>query len=60
MLPPGVLTAMRHIIYSEFEKIFSFNLSEENIKNLSKTTEKYILYTLNRRFKTLEFLKNIM
>ncbi len=55
----GVLTAMRHIIYSDLDKLFSFNLSEKSIKNLSSVAEKYLLYVLNKDFKTLNFYKSL-
>lgn len=54
-----ILKAMRHIVYSDFNKIYSFSLSEENAKKLSAITEKYITYQTERNFKTLEFYKSL-
>ncbi len=53
------LTAMRHIVYSKFSGIYSFNIPIENAKHLSDITEKYIVYQTERRFKTLDFLNEI-
>ena len=57
MLPAGVLRAMRHICYSEDDKLFSFNLGEENTELLSSVTEQFLLSQTSKRFKTLDFYK---
>lgn len=54
-LPPNVLAAMRHIVYAEFDKCFSFTMSEEGIRTLSDYSEKFLLAQLGRGFKTLDF-----
>lgn len=51
----GMVYALRHIIYSPIEKIFSFELSENALKTLSKLSEDYIKYHLDTNFKSLEF-----
>lgn len=58
-LPLAVITAMRHICYSEQEKIFSFSLPESDLKLLSELTERYMLLRINKRLPTLEFYKAI-
>ena len=50
----GVLYALRHIIYSPLEKIFSFELSDNALKILSNLSEKYAKYHLDTNFKSLE------
>ncbi len=55
----GVTTAMRHCIYSEFDKLFSFSLSERSLPILEKAAEEYVICQLDRNFKTLEFYKTI-
>ncbi len=55
----GVLAAMRHIVYSEFAKLYSFSLPEESLLNLSHITETYLLAQIEHRFTTLEFYKNL-
>ncbi|MDD2417705.1 MAG: DNA repair protein RecO [Oscillospiraceae bacterium] len=58
-LSPDMLAAMRHIVYSEFDKCFSFTMSEEGLKQLSVYAEKYMLVQLGRSFKTLEFYNSL-
>lgn len=57
MLSPGVLSAMRHICYSESEKLFSFSLGEKSMELLADVTEKFLLMQTSKRFKTLDFYK---
>lgn len=59
-LNPAVLTAMRFIIESDFERIFDFELGEENIKYLSHITEDFISYQIRKNFDTLDFLHGII
>ena len=56
---PGVLTAMRHTIYSDNVNIFSFTLSEAGLDRLGEITELYVMHQLEKRFETLEFYKSI-
>ncbi|MDD2417406.1 MAG: DNA repair protein RecO, partial [Oscillospiraceae bacterium] len=58
-LSPDMLAAMRHIVYSEFDKCFSFTMSEEGLKQLSVYAEKFMLVQLGRSFKTLEFYNSL-
>lgn len=55
----GVTHALRHCIYSDFKKLFAFNLSEESLTMLEYAIEKYISLHINRNFKTLNFYKQI-
>ncbi len=54
-----LLSAMRHIIYSEFGRLYSFEIPESDAKLLSNVTERYILYQLDHRFTTLDFFHSI-
>ncbi len=54
-VPLSVITAVRYIVLSDRQKIFNFNLGEENLQALADLTEKYISATLQRSFKTLDF-----
>ncbi len=56
----SVLQGLRHITFSEFDKLFNFTLNEENINILNEITEKYLLTHLHRKFKTLDFLKQLL
>lgn len=56
----GLIKALRHIAFSDFEKIYSFKMEEYALPDLSYITEKYLLSKLQRNFKTLEFYKDII
>ena len=56
----GLIKALRHIAFSDFEKIYSFKMEEYALPDLSYVTEKYLLSKLQRNFKTLEFYKDII
>ena len=55
----GLIKALRHIAFSDFEKIYSFKMEDSALPDLSYITEKYLLSKLQRNFKTLEFYKEI-
>lgn len=55
----GLIKALRHIAFSDFEKIYSFKMEDSALPDLSYITEKYLLYKLQRNFKTLEFYNSI-
>ncbi|MBQ8767027.1 MAG: DNA repair protein RecO [Clostridia bacterium] len=55
----GLIKALRHIAFSDFEKIYSFKMQEYALPDLSYITEKYLLSKLQKNFKTLEFYKEI-
>ena len=54
-----ILSAARHITYSEFSKLYSFTLPLEHAKYLSVLTERYLLAQTDHKFKTLEFFHSI-
>ena len=58
-LPPGVVTALRHICLCEPDKIFSFNLSKQSLLLLSEVSERYLKNITMRKYKTLDFYKSI-
>lgn len=55
----GVLAAMRHIIYSDFEKLFSFMLSQESLKELENLCERYLLTQMRQNYGTLDFYHSV-
>ncbi len=55
----SVLQAMRHIVFTDFDRLFNFKLGSKSMNNLSKITEKYLLTHLGRNFKTLDFYKGL-
>ena len=54
-----LLSAARHIVYSEFSKLYSFSVPEESAKRLSNITGEYITLQADHRFKTLDFYNSI-
>ena len=54
-----VLAAMRHIVYSPFKQIFSFQIPDKDLKYLSKITEQYVERQSEFHFKTLDFYKSL-
>lgn len=55
-----VLQAMRHITFSKFESLYSFDIPEDSAKELSLLSERYITYQTEHKFTTLEFLRGII
>lgn len=55
----GVVTAMRHICFSESKKMFNFSLSPKGMDSLNNVTEVYLKKMTTRRFKTLDFYKSM-
>lgn len=55
----GLVKALRHIAFSDFEKIYSFKMEDYALPDLSYITEKYLLSKLQRSFKTLDFYNSI-
>lgn len=53
------LSAMRHIVYSEFGKLYSFEIPDESAQRLSKITEKYLIKQTDYKFSTLEFFNSL-
>lgn len=55
-----VLAALRYIVFAQDKKIFQFHVNGENMRYLGQVTEQYLLYRLDRRFSSLDFLKTVM
>lgn len=53
----STVTAMRHVAFSESEKLFSFNLKEGAMREFNETVEEYLLRVTMRSYKTLDFYK---
>lgn len=56
---PGTLDAMRYLISCDTKRLFSFQLGQETLKELSDVTETYLLTQLERGFFTLDFYKSL-
>lgn len=58
-LGPGALMGMRHIIYSPFEKLFSFSLSAAALEEVRAAAEAYMLAVVQKELTSLSFYKSI-
>ena len=56
-IPAAVVAAMRHIVFSPFEKMFAFELTAELYPVLCRMTERYLSSCTRQTFRTLEYLK---
>lgn len=56
----SVVTAMRHSIYADLKKVFSFTLSEESLRVFARTTEEYVRLQLDRPLRSLDFLCTVL
>ncbi len=59
VLDRTLLSAVRHITYSDFSKLYSFEIPNESAKRLSEITENYITSQSDCRFDTLDFYNTI-
>lgn len=59
-LSKGALTAMRHIIYSEFEKVFAFSIPPGPQEELGRAVEAFTLQVLQKRPQTLDFYNSLL
>lgn len=59
-LTPAVLTALRHCCYADSEKLFSFKLPEKDLRLLNFCSEEYMKFILERQFKTLKYIKDLI
>lgn len=59
-LHPGLLDAMRYIVYCDSKKLFGFTAGQESLEQLSALTEAYLTTQLERGFSTLDFYKSLL
>lgn len=59
-LTGSVLYALRYTVYSEFNKMFAFDLKQKSQKDLSEITEAYLLRCIEKNLKTLDFYKQLV
>lgn len=55
----SVLQAVRHIVLSDFDRLFHFRLSDPAQSALSILAERYTILHLERQFRTLDFYKSL-
>ena len=56
---PGLLDAMRYICLCDPRKLFSFQVGEKTLEQLSDLTEAYLSTQLERGFSALDFYKSL-
>lgn len=59
VISSSVVSAMRHICYSEFSMIFSFEASEETLSYLNRMTENYLKNVTSREFRLLKYYNEL-
>ena len=59
ILSPGARAAMEYCIYAPVQRLFSFNIPDEDMHLFSRATEAYLLNQLERGFKTLDFYNEV-
>ena len=58
-VPLSVLSAVRHIVLTDFDRLFNFRVSESTMAELAQFAEVYLTSHLERTFQTLDFYKNM-
>jgi len=58
-LSPTAKIALGYCVHSPIEKLFSFNIPDEDMELFSKATELYLINQLERSYKTLDFYKHV-
>ena len=59
-ISPSVFSAVIYALSSPMERIFSFTLESDALRDFSSLCEKYLLCHLERDFKTLDFYKSVI
>lgn len=55
----SLLSAMRHITYCDFSKLYNFDMPESLLKELSGITEKFLLNQTQLHFNALDFFNSL-
>ena len=58
-LSGSALTALRHTVYADDDKLFSFSLGAEGLQALNQASEAYLCCRFEKDFQTLIFYKTI-
>ena len=59
-LCPDSLAALRHIVYGDPKRLYSFRLSDEPLRRLAAASEAFLGAQLERGFRTLDFYKSLL
>ena len=60
ILSEGAKIALGYSIYSPIERVFSFSISDDDMRLFSRATVEYILNQLGHGFKSLDFYKSLV
>lgn len=60
ILSEGAKIALGYCIYSPLERLFSFNISEQDMRLFSRSAEEYLLNQLGHSYKSLDFYKSVV
>lgn len=60
ILSEGAKIALGYAIYSPIERVFSFNISDEDMRLFSRASEEYVLNQMGHSYKSLEFYKSLI
>ncbi len=55
----SIVSAMRHIVFSDIERLYNFKMTEEGLSELSYITEAYLKSKTDKKFKTLDFYNSM-
>ena len=55
----SVLQAVRHVIFSEYDRLFQFRLKNEALPQFAEYTEHFLLHQLGGAFHTLKFYREL-
>lgn len=53
------VSVMRHIVFSKFDSVFSFNADKETLCEVSRLTQLYLQNVLQQRFKVLDYYMSV-
>lgn len=59
ILSEGAKLALEYAVFSPLEKLFSFKISDEDMRLFSRAAEEYLLNQVGHTYKTLEFYKKL-
>ena len=59
LLRAPVLQAMRHILFADYNRLYQFQLGEENLRVLGTCAERFVQYHLGLKPKALTFYQSI-
>lgn len=60
ILSEGAKMAIGYSVYSPLERVFSFNISDDDMRLFARAAEEYLLNQLGHSFKSLEFYKSVI